>query len=133
MRAPDKKAGGETTGTVQREQKDIALVHGVTADGGYQILRRRGETLEFGSVHPLREGQPLNGEVVALKPRKDFPQVCDVQTIYRSPELGRNDTAAPALAARAHVSKGPAQVSSDSYRDNWDTIWSRPKKNDAPN
>ncbi|MDX2054722.1 MAG: hypothetical protein SFV15_20135 [Polyangiaceae bacterium] len=112
--------------------QDVALVHGVTPDGGYRIVRRRGEQLELGSVHPLKEGKPLEGEVVALRPRKEFPLVCDVETLYSPPKPLVGDTAA-APPAQARAKKGPAQVSTEAYRENWDQIWPQAKKNNAVN
>lgn len=132
MSEPDNKTEKVESGTVPSQQ-DVALVHGTTPDGGYRILRRRGENLELGSVHPLVEGKPLSGEVVALTPRKGCPLVCDVQTLYSAPSLPQSDTAAPKVSARPPMKKGPAQVSNDTYRENWDVIWSRPKKNEAVN
>ncbi len=112
---------------------DIALVHGVTSDGGYRILRRRGDSLELGSVHPLVEGKPLQGEVVALRPRQEFPLLCDVETLFKGPAPSQADVASPVAAAESRHKKGPAQVSNDSYRENWDMIWSRRKKDEAAN
>jgi hypothetical protein len=104
---------------------DVALVHGVSEDGSVQIIRRRGERLEMGALLPLREGAPIQGEVVSLRPRESFPLLCDVDVLYTPPAA----TAPPAAAkARAPARrKGPAQVATDDYRDNWDSIWSHKK------
>lgn len=93
---------------------DVALVHRITADGAVHVIRRRGDQLEAGALQPLKEGAPIQGEVVSLRPRESFPLLCDVETVYRPP-------AAPAQR------KGPAQVATDVYRDNWDSIWSSKK------
>lgn len=97
---------------------DVALVHAVSEDGSVHVIRKRGEQLEAGALQPLREGAPIQGEVVSLRPRQGFPLLCDVDVHYKPPA-----PAAPALARR----KGPAQVATDTYRDNWDSIWSRKK------
>jgi hypothetical protein len=82
-------------------------------------------------VRALREGVPIVGEVVKLTPRKDFPLLCDVETALTVPAPADNasksaDTAAPR--------KGPAQVATETYRSNWDRIWSRPRsKEDLSN
>jgi len=105
---------------------DVALIHGVAPDGeGLHILRARENRLELGVARPLREGAPITGEVVTLRPRPSFPALCDVETHYKptlpaAPEA--TPAAAPALAART----GPAQVATDEYRRNWDAIWSKP-------
>jgi hypothetical protein len=105
---------------------DVALIHGVAPDGnGFQIVRARDNRLELGVVRPLREGAPITGEVVTLRPRPNFPALCDVETHYK-PALPATtettDTSPPLLAART----GPAQVATDEYRRNWDAIWSKP-------
>ena len=124
-----KKPIGDASDTpaVPPAPTDVALIHGVAPDGdGFQILRARDNRLELGVVRPLREGAPITGEVVTLRPRPNFPALCDVETHYK-PELPAARSAAadpspPMLAART----GPAQVATDEYRRNWDAIWSRP-------
>jgi hypothetical protein len=117
---------------------DVALVHSVTPEGEVHIIRRRGDQLEAGALQPLREGVPIQGEVVSLKPRPNFPLLCDVQTLYTPPRAPTPAaaTAAPAPekpAARPARRKGPAQVATDEYRANWDSIWSNSKKREALN
>jgi hypothetical protein len=102
--------------------KDVALVHRVTPDGEVHVIRRRGDQLEAGALRPLREGVPLQGEVVSLRPRENFPLLCDVETIYQPPVAPQ---AAPTKPVPTR--KGPAQVATDVYRDNWDSIWSSKK------
>jgi len=66
---------------------DVALIHGVTPDGeGLKILRARGDRLELGAIRPLREGAPITGEVVTLRPRANFPALCDVETHFKPEE-----------------------------------------------
>jgi hypothetical protein len=101
-------------------------VHRVTPDGAVHVIRRRGDQLEAGALQPLREGVPIQGEVVSLRPREDFPLLCDVQTLYKPPAPPQAAAAPPARR------KGPAQVATDVYRDNWDSIWSS-KKNTSVN
>lgn len=104
------------------ESPDVALVHAVSEDGAVHVIRRRGERLEAGALQPLREGAPIQGEVVSLRPREGFPLLCDVDVHYTPPA----QTASRAKPGRA-PRKGPAQVATDTYRDNWDSIWSRKK------
>jgi hypothetical protein len=99
--------------------KDLALIHGRTADGaGLRIIRRREDRIELGAIRPLQEGVPIAGEVVSLTPRPEFPLLCDVKV-----ELPANAPEADVAAPSRH---GPAQVATDQYRENWDRIW--PKK-----
>ena len=79
-------------------------------------------------MRPLREGVPITGEVVTLKPRANFPALCDVETHFKAPEPASDRQGAPASAAAPRV--GPAQVATDEYRRNWDAIWSR--RSDEP-
>ena len=113
-----------------RESADVALIHGVTAEGAVQIIRRRGDRIEAGALTPLREGAPIQGEVLSLRPRPSCPLVCDVDVHYAPPQA--NTVAEPERPASPLGHKGPALVASDRYRDNWDSIWSR-KKSDALN
>jgi len=105
--------------------QDVALVHRVNPDGSVHVIRRRGETLEAGALKPVVEGAPVHGEVVALRPRKEFPLLCDVDVLYEPPAAAKPAEPAPRR-------KGPAQVATDVYRDNWDSIW-KSKKTDALN
>jgi len=91
------------------------LVHGVTPDGrGLQVLRQRDDQVETGALRPLEQGKSIQGEVVSLAPRKEFPLLCDVKVEVPAP-------AAEPRESRSH--SGPAQVASDRYRRNWDAIW----------
>lgn len=112
------------------ETSDVALIHGVTAEGAVQIIRRRGDRIEAGALTPLREGAPIQGEVLSLRPRPSCPLVCDVDVHYAPPPSSTASEPPRASAPLGH--KGPALVASDRYRDNWDSIWSR-KKSDALN
>ena len=113
---------------------DVALIHGVSPDGAVQVIRRRGDRLEAGALSPLREGAPIQGEVVSLRPREDCPLLCDVDVHYAPAQL-QPSTAPQAKpsSGQAKRRKGPAQVATDTYRDNWDSIWSGKKKRDALN
>jgi len=113
-----------TTETAKSASRDVALIRGRTADGeGLSILRQKGDRVELGALKPLKEGVPIHGEVVTLKPRPEFPLLCDVDVNYTPPEQVA-DVAKRSDEAR----RGPAQVASESYRENWDAIWSRPAK-----
>lgn len=101
------------------EGSDVVLLGPPTPDGeGVRVLRAREERIETGELRALREGKPITGEVVSLEPRKDNPRIYDVKSSYRPPT--------------AETRKGPAQVATKSYRDNWDEIFARPEKADEP-
>ena len=111
---------------------DVALIHGVTPDGGFRILRARDNRLELGAVRPLKEGVPITGEVVKLRPRENCPVLCDVEVQLKAPELPSDRQVrqlSPAPDAEvSHARSGPAQVATDEYRKNWDAIWSQPQQ-----
>jgi hypothetical protein len=99
-----------------RKIRDVAMIVDRTEDKeGFQILRRRGDDhpVEVGTMRPLREGKPIDGEVVSLRQRRDLPFLYDVKT-----ELAESE---PHRA----TSDGPAQVATDEYRRGWDAIWGR--------
>lgn len=107
--------GGASGG---QESKDVVLLGPPTADGaGVHVVRAREQRLEVGELRALEEGRPVRGEVVTLAPRKGAPRVCDVTDSYTPPSH-------PALAA-PKPTKGPAQVATKAYRDNWDEVFTR--------
>jgi len=64
---------------------------------------------EVGTIRPLKEGKPIDGEVVSMRPRKDVPLLFDVRVeVQQTPRA---------------TSDGPAQVASEDYRRGWDAIW----------
>ncbi len=95
---------------------DVVYLHSPTEDGdGVRVLRARQGKVEVGEVRPIEEGKPLSGELVTLRPREGTPRVCDVKVEY-TPEPDPR-------AARADATKGPAQVATAKYRDNWEAIF----------
>lgn len=99
-----------------RKVRDVAMILDRTEDNeGFQILRRRDAEgpVEMGTMRPLREGKPIDGEVVTLRQRRDLPFLYDVKTEVADPEPRRG------------TSDGPAQVATEDYRKGWDAIWGR--------
>ena len=92
---------------------DVAIVCGKD-EQGLHILRRRSEDapVEAAVLQPLAEGRPITGEVISMRPRKDFPFLFDAKTEIESP-----------VPAAERATNGPAQVASNSYRSGWDAIW----------
>jgi len=98
-----------------RKIRDVAMIVDRTEDNeGFQILRRRNESapVEIGTMRPLREGKPIDGEVVSLRQRRDLPFLYDVKS--ELPDDSRRAT-----------TDGPAQVATKEYRKGWDAIWGR--------
>jgi hypothetical protein len=115
-------AGGKQRAQQERASEanaDVAIVCGVSDDGqGVDIIRKRGERIETGTVRRLEQGKPIHGEVVRLRPRDQFPMVCDVEVEVPGP--ARQETPAS--------TSGPAQVATETYRKNWDAIYGRGRK-----
>lgn len=109
--------------------EDVALICGVAANGSdLHVVRRRNNRIEAGVARALREGQPIQGELVRLRPRERFPLLCDVEVEMASPDhsAASDDVQTREHSPRTGATHGPAQVSNDSYRKNWDAIWKRP-------
>jgi hypothetical protein len=105
---------------------DVLLIHGVTEDGsGLQVVRQRQDRLEAGALRPVEEGRPILGELVRVRPRHEFPLLCDVEVMM--PATRATDDVAQASEPESSR-RGPAQVATDRYRDNWDLIWKRPSE-----
>lgn len=117
--APHPSPSVPTTG---KKGEDVALVCGLSDDGqGVEVIRKRGDRLETGTVRRLEAGKPIHGEVVRLRPRPQAPFVCDVEVEF-TPPAGRAER--ETLAANT----GPAQVATESYRKNWDAVYGRGRK-----
>lgn len=74
--------------------------------------------MEIGTLKPLREGKPIDGEVISLRQREDVPFLFDVKV---------------ELESRRGASIGPPQVATEEYRRGWDAIWGRRAGNAKPN
>ena len=91
---------------------------------GVHILRRRSQEspVELGLLKPMREGQPISGEVITLKQRQDVPIFYDVRSEFGGPTPQEQPQ-------EPHEPKepgdGPAQVATDAYRKGWDAVWGR--------
>ena len=91
---------------------DVAFVLGRDVNGTHILRRRSAEApVEAGVLRPLREGKPIDGEVVTLTPRSEGPLLFDVKSELPDPRAPR-----PA-------GDGPAQVATDAYRKGWEAIW----------
>jgi hypothetical protein len=120
--APGASAAQPAIGATGNKAEDVALVCGVSDDGrGVEVIRKRGDRLETGTVRRLEPGKPIHGEVVRLRPRPHAPFLCDVEVEFTPPQgrAGRE-----ALAANS----GPAQVATESYRKNWDAVYGGGRK-----
>jgi hypothetical protein len=90
------------------DERDVVVLAGPTQDDkGARVVRFKGDEVSFGEVRAAEDGKPLHGaEVVRLTPREGAPRVCDVEVLHAPP-----------------ARKGPAKVTSEPYRQNWDAIF----------
>jgi len=118
---------------VPKRKKDLLLVKGPTDDGaGVHVVRARPERLELGTMRPLQDGRPIDGEVVRVNPHPECPFLYEVETEF-STQPSDAAGAATADGAKAPSEKpsaelrapGPPKVASAAYRRNWDAIWNR--------
>ena len=92
-------------------QDDVALVYSCSEDGrSYGVLRRRKDEIQLGALRMLEEGKPIHGEVVSLRPRADSPVLFDVETQHD--------------ATAMREASGPPKVTTEEYRQGWESIWS---------
>lgn len=97
---------------------DIAVVVGATENAdALAVLRKRGDSVNAAVLKKAAEGQPVQGDLVRLKPREE-PLAFDVETIYEAPKTNRS---------------GPAKVSSDRYRKGWDRLFRKKTPRSLPN
>jgi hypothetical protein len=117
-------ASRETTPGEKSEPADVALIFDRTEDAeGYRVLRRRAAAseIEMGTIRPLKEGRPIDGEVLSLSARQDVPFLYDVKTELPDPRAGSRPT-----------SDGPPQIATEEYRRGWEAIWGA-GKGERPN
>jgi hypothetical protein len=134
MTAPrerDKLGEMSTSEPPPRPKEDVVFVHGPAESGeGLRVIRKRDDVLEIGEIRAVKEGRPLQGDLVKLKPRPDHDRLFDVDVLVSREEIeGKGKTGAPAL--RAHA--GPAQVATEEYRANWDAIFGQRGEPELPN
>jgi hypothetical protein len=116
---------------------DVLFVHSPCEQGdGFRVIRKRADTIEIGEIRTLKEGRPVHGEVVKLTQRAEHEQFFDVSVLLPAlPEGGAAQGAQAAQAAQAAQGErsGPAQVATDAYRANWDTIFGARSGSSEPN
>jgi hypothetical protein len=100
-------------------------VHGPTESGeAFHVLRQRDDRIEVGQIRGMREGAPIHGEIVRLRPREGANRLFDVDVLFDAPEPSERP--------------GPPQVASKAYRHNWDLVFghsaeSRKARDPEPN
>jgi hypothetical protein len=119
------KRSGESDAGSGPGSGDVAMVlDRIEGHDAYRVLRRRrpDSDVELGTLRPLKEGRPIDGEVVSMQAREDLPFVYDVKTELEDPRGERRAT-----------SDGPAQVATEQYRRGWEAIWGTGADGGKPN
>lgn len=118
--------------------KDVVLLHSPTESGdGMRVIRKRDDAIELGELRPMREGQPIHGEVVRLTQREEHAMLFDCEVLVPRAKEAKEET--PALQSKTEAPqlahKGPARVTNDAYRGGWDAIFGPKRSNsgEAPN
>lgn len=98
-------------------------------DGGeataHHVLRLREGRVELGELRAAREGAPVLGELVSLRPRPEHERAFDVEVLARGPlARAKGDD-----EARGELS-GPPQVATPAYRAGWERTFG--SKRDKP-
>lgn len=117
---------------------DVVVLGDRTEDGaGVRVLRAREDSIALGEIRPAKEGTPISGELVQLKPRSDAPRVCDVEVLHsarresqqgghRGAESHESPVAGIAASGDGAVRKGPPKVATDAYREGWGRVFTSP-------
>lgn len=102
---------------------DLLFVHSPSEEGkGFNVIRKRSDTIEFGELRALEEGRPIHGEVVALAPRAEHERLFDVEVLMPK-----------AQSQEAAGRSGPPQVATEAYRSNWENIFGQGPDPSEPN
>jgi hypothetical protein len=105
-------------------KQDVLFVHSPAEEGeGFRVIRKRDDTIEVGEIRNVQEGRPVHGDLVKLKPRTEHDRLFDVEVLAT-----REEMQSPALG---HA--GPARVTSEAYRTNWEAIFGEPDEPELPN
>jgi hypothetical protein len=115
-------------------KEDVVLLHSPAESGeGIRVVRKRDDSIELGELRPMREGQPIHGEVVRLTQREEHALLFDCEVVVPSQARKEAKAQAPEAEAKreeprereptAMQHKGPPRVTSDAYRGGWELIF----------
>jgi hypothetical protein len=107
--APSECSDESDAKSTEKRPRDVLWVGGNTAAGGRRVLRQRDNQIEVGEVRTMRDGEPIHGSVLQLRPRPEHDRLFDVEVLAEpSPRAGH---------------AGPARVASAAYRRGWEAIF----------
>lgn len=106
---------------------DVLVATG-PSEHGVSVLRCREGSIEMGELREAKSGEPLLGELVSLTPRDDHARVFDVEVLAKGPLAQHKERTSGALDAKTQNErtlghKGPSRVTSNAYRENWDSVF----------
>ncbi|RLB52900.1 MAG: hypothetical protein DRI90_21690 [Deltaproteobacteria bacterium] len=100
----------ETDSEAATEGRDVVFAYSKTDSGdGFRVIRSRDNQLELGEVRELQDSKPVHGDIVKLSPIAGRDQLYDVEVLMEGPKT-RSTT-------------GPARVSTEVYREQWEAIF----------
>jgi hypothetical protein len=114
-----KANGGDPPSPSPSPSRDVVFVYGKDeSNGDLGVIRKRDEHVQLGRMRAMRDGEPIHGELVRLSQRPEHGQLFDVDVVHD--------------ARQADARTGPAQVSTRTYRDNWEQIFGHRAPCDGP-
>lgn len=108
------------------------LMLGPGPRGGVLMLRQDtpDSRPEIGEVLPAREGEPIRGEFLDIKPMEPGSPVMAVKSLYKPEEP--TDATCRDCGEKRSEHTGPARVNTQAYRDHWDTIFGGSSRKSDP-
>jgi hypothetical protein len=93
---------------MKEEHKETVTIHATDSDGGIYVTRHQADGDHRDVFERVKDGEPLYNETVQLRESSELPpNTYYSETIFKP------------------THSGPAQVSTDEYRHNWDTIFGK--------
>ena len=89
--------------------EDVVLLHSPTESGdGIRVVRKRKDSIELGELRPMKEGQPIHGEVVRLTQRAESERLFDCEVMVPSQTAKEPSAGAGAGAGAGAAASGGA-------------------------
>ncbi len=105
---------------------DVVFVGPAKEAGAAPVLRFREGRVEAGELRAAQEGKPIVGELLRLQKRTEDERLFDVEVLAKGAMAEP-----PAAEPSSHGHKGPARVTTDAYRDGWESIFGA-RRTDLP-
>lgn len=103
---------------MKKPKRDL-LIHHPSHEGAVIRVKKTGE-VSFGSVIKQEEGEPINGEIIAVHKTPMSPMIDECETLFDPSEY-------------TETSSGPPKANSRAFRDNWERIFGSPDSEELLN